>query len=421
MHSLTWEEAQIAAGVDPDFHRRDLYDAIENGAFPEWDLGVQVFPDTPEETFEGIDLLDPTKIVPEELAPVQVIGTLVLNGNPTNFFAETEQVAFHTGHLVPGIEGTNDPLLQGRNFSYLDTQLTRLGGPELHPDPDQPAARPGQRQHPGRLPPAGGPHRAGAVHARTASTTASRSRRTGPRAATSTCPRHVEGDVVRAAPASFDDHFSQPAMFYASLTSVEQQHIVDAYTFELGKCYEQAIKERALTVLAKLDENLCTQVAAGLGPAGADARAGRARRAESPALRQIKPTPFPIAGRIVGVVAGPGADLDGIATLRTALEAEGALLRVIAPHGGQLVKGKQRRDRRADLRHRPVDRVRRDRRRRRRTEGRRLPRAGHAAGGVPAPEGRRRLGRRRRGARRPPASTRGHRASCSTGKTAARS
>ena len=131
MHSLTWEEAQIAAGVDPDFHRRDLADAIENGAFPEWELGIQVFPDTPEETFEGIDLLDPTKIVPEELAPVQPIGTLVLNANPTNYFAETEQVAFHTGHLVPGIEGTNDPLLQGRNFSYLDTQLTRLAGPNF--------------------------------------------------------------------------------------------------------------------------------------------------------------------------------------------------------------------------------------------------------------------------------------------------
>ena len=117
-------------GVDPDFHRRDLYDAIENGAFPEWELGIQVFPDTQDETFEGIDLLDPTKIVPEELAPVQAVGP-VLNGNPTNFFAETEQVAFHTGHLVPGIEGIDDPLLQGRNFSYLDTQLTRLGGPNF--------------------------------------------------------------------------------------------------------------------------------------------------------------------------------------------------------------------------------------------------------------------------------------------------
>ncbi|TFV86343.1 catalase [Blastococcus sp. CT_GayMR20] len=338
VHSLTWEEAQIAAGVDPDFHRRDLYDAIENGAFPEWDLGIQVFPDTPEETFEGIDLLDPTKIVPEELAPVQIIGTLVLDGNPTNFFAETEQVAFHTGHLVPGIEGTNDPLLQGRNFSYLDTQLTRLAGPNFTQIPiNRPHApvndntRDGFHQqaiHEGRAPYTpnsvddGAPFPSDWAEGGYVSV-----------------PRHVEGEVGRSAPASFDDHYSQPAMFYASLTSVEQQHIIDAYTFELGKCYEQGIKERALTVLARLDENLCTQVALGLGlpvppPEPVE------RRAESPALRQIRPTPFPIAGRIVGVVAGPGADLAGIAALRTALEAQGALLRVIAPHGGQLVKGK---------------------------------------------------------------------------------
>ena len=340
VHSLTWEEAQIAAGVDPDFHRRDLYDAIENGAFPEWDLGIQVLPDIPDETFEGIDLLDPTKIVPEELAPVQVIGTLTLNGNPTNFFAETEQVAFHTGHLVPGIEPTNDPLLAGRNFSYLDTQLTRLGGPNFTQIPiNRPHApvndntRDGFHQqaiHTGQAPytpnsvDAGVPFpsdwaEGGYVH----------------------IPRRVEGDVVRAAPASFDDHYSQPAMFYASLTSVEQQHVIDAYTFELGKCYEQGIKERGLAVLARIDANLCAQVAAGLGlPVPKKIKAEKPR-VQSPALRQIKPTPFPIAGRIVGVVAGPGADLDGIATLRKALEAEGALLRVIAPHGGQLKKGRQ--------------------------------------------------------------------------------
>ncbi len=131
VHSLVWEEAQIAAGVDPDFHRRDLADAIEAGAFPEWELGVQVMPDDGTETFEGIDLLDPTKIVPEELVPVQKLGRLTLNRNPTNYFAETEQVAFHTGNLVPGIEVTNDPLMQARMFSYLDTQLTRLGGPNF--------------------------------------------------------------------------------------------------------------------------------------------------------------------------------------------------------------------------------------------------------------------------------------------------
>jgi catalase len=338
VHSLTWEEAQIAAGVDPDFHRRDLYDAIEAGAFPEWDLGIQVFPDTPEETFEGIDLLDPTKIVPEELAPVQIIGTLVLDGNPTNFFAETEQVAFHTGHLVPGIESTNDPLLQGRNFSYLDTQLTRLGGPNFTQIPiNRPHApvndntRDGFHQH--------------AVHEGQAPYTPNSVDAGSPfpsdwaEGGYVNVPRKVAGEVGRVAPASFDDHFSQAAMFYASLTPVEQQHVADAYTFELGKCYEQAIKERALTVLAKIDGKLCATVAAGLGLPAPKAQVPE--HGESPALRQIKPTPFPIAGRIVGVVAGPGADLAGIADLRAALEAEGALLKVIAPHGGQLAKGKQ--------------------------------------------------------------------------------
>ncbi|WP_034263266.1 catalase [Actinospica robiniae] len=131
VHSLVWEEAQLIGGADPDFHRRDLYDAIEAGAYPQWELGVQTFPDTPEQTFEGIDLLDPTKIVPEELAPVRPLGLMTLNGNPTNFFAEVEQVAFHVGHLVPGIDVTDDALLAGRLFSYLDTQITRLGGPNF--------------------------------------------------------------------------------------------------------------------------------------------------------------------------------------------------------------------------------------------------------------------------------------------------
>jgi catalase len=338
VHSLTWEEAQIAAGVDPDFHRRDLYEAIEAGAFPEWDLGIQVFPDTPEETFEGIDLLDPTKIVPEELAPVQIIGTLVLNANPTNFFAETEQVAFHTGHLVPGIESTNDPLLQGRNFSYLDTQLTRLGGPNFTQIPvNRPHApvndnaRDGFHQH--------------AVHTGQAPYTPNSVDDGAPfpsewaDAGYVNVPRAVSGEVGRTAPASFDDHYSQAALFYASLTSIEQRHVADAYTFELGKCYEQAIKERALAVLARIDGELCATVAAGLGlPAPAPEVP---EHGESPALRQIKPTPFPIAGRKVGVVAGPGADLDGIATLRKALLAQGAKLLVIAPHGGQLTKGRK--------------------------------------------------------------------------------
>lgn len=130
-HALTWEEAQLAAGKDPDFHRRDLADAIQSGAYPEWDLALQVMPDDPDQMFEGIDLLEPTKFVPEELAPLQIVGTMTLTANPTNYFAETEQVALHPGHLVPCIDVTSDPLLQGRLFSYLDTQISRLGGPNF--------------------------------------------------------------------------------------------------------------------------------------------------------------------------------------------------------------------------------------------------------------------------------------------------
>jgi catalase len=336
VHSLTWEEAQMAAGFDPDFHRRDLYDAIAAGAYPEWELGIQVMPDTPEETFEGIDLLDPTKIVPEELCPVQPIGRLVLNANPSNFFAETEQVAFHTGHLVPGIEATNDPLLQGRNFSYLDTQLTRLGGPNFTQIPiNRPHAAVNDNTRDG--------FHQDAVHVGVAPYTPNSLDGGAPfpsdwsQGGYVTVSRPVSGEVVRGAPASFADHFSQPAMFYASLTGIEQQHLADAFTFELGKCLEQSVKERSLTLLAKVDSQLCAQVAAGLGLAMPSAVPVE-HRAPSPAVSQIKPEPFPIAGRIVGVVAGPDADLAGVAALRQALDAEGAVLKVIAPHGGRLEK-----------------------------------------------------------------------------------
>jgi catalase len=327
VHSLTWEEAQIAAGVDPDFHRRDLADAIEAGAFPEWELGVQVFPDTPEQVFEGIDLLDPTKLVPEELAPVQPIGRLVLNANPQNYFSETEQVAFNTGHVVPGIEFTNDPLLQGRNFSYQDTQLTRLGGPNWPQIPiNRPHAPVNDNHRDGfmqqGIPTGEAPYLPNSIDGGS------------PRPADwadggyVNVPRPVEGEVVRAAPESFDDHFSQPAMFYASLSEVEKTHTTEAYTFELGKVYEQAIKERALAVLAKIDSELCEKVAAGLGlPVPPDKPVEH--RAPSPALAQVKGESFPITGRRVGVVAGPDADLSGIADLRTALAAEGAQVLVI--------------------------------------------------------------------------------------------
>src|SRR6478735_6867552 len=264
VHSLVWEEAQIAAGCDPDFHRRDMADGIEAGAFLEYELGIQVMPDDGTDSYGGIDLLDPTKLVPEELVPVQVIGKLTLNRNPTNYFAETEQVAFHTGNLVPGIEVTNDPLMQARLFSYLDTQLTRLGGPNFTQLPiNRPHCpvndmlRDGMHQnaiHTGQA-----PYRPNSIDDGEPLVAEENEGGYVP------APRQVSGPTVRAQPSSFEDHFTQPAMFYRSLTEVEQAHIVEAFTFELGKCYEQAIKQRQLEVLANVDADLCKQVAVGLG------------------------------------------------------------------------------------------------------------------------------------------------------------
>ena len=337
VHSLVWEEAQIAAGVDPDFHRRDLAEGIDAGAFPEWELGIQVLPDDGTDSFEGIDLLDPTKLIPEELAPVELIGRLTLNRNPTNYFAETEQVAFHTGHLVPGIEVTNDPLMQARLFSYLDTQLTRLGGPNFAQLPINRAHCPvndmlRDGMHQQEIPAGTAPYRPNSIDGGEPLVA---SPDKGGYVQTA---RPIEGAPVRANPASFDDHFSQATMFYRSLTPLEQDHIVEAFTFELGKCYEQEIKERELRVLANVDAQLCEQVAAGLGlpaPSGTPAR----DVVLSPALSQIVTEPGPIAGRKVGVIADAGADLPGIGKLRRALAKLGATVQVVAPAGGVLKRG----------------------------------------------------------------------------------
>jgi catalase len=337
VHSLVWEEAQIAAGCDPDYHRRDMADGIEAGAFLEYEFGIQVMPDDGTDSFEGIDLLDPTKLVPEELAPVQLIGKLTLNRNPTNYFAETEQVAFHTGHLVPGIEVTNDPLMQARLFSYLDTQLTRLGGPNF---PQLPINRP---HAPVNDLLRDGMHQT-AIHTGTAAYVPNSIDGNEPLMANAEqggyvqVPRPVEGQVVRGAPSSFDDHFSQATMFFRSLSELEQAHIVEAFTFELGKVYEQAIKERELAVLANIDADLCGQVAAGLGlpaPAGSPAET-----ITSAALTQIVLTPGPVAGRKVGVIADAGSDLAGIGKLKKAAERFGVTVLVIAPVGGVLKRGR---------------------------------------------------------------------------------
>ncbi|GHJ09264.1 catalase [Micromonospora humidisoli] len=333
VHSLEWEEAQLLSGMDPDFHRRDLYDAIEAGAYPEWELGLQVFPDTPEETFAGIDLLDPTKLVPEELAPVQPVGKLVLNRTPTNFFAETEQVAFHLGHLVPGIDVTNDPLLQGRLFSYVDTQLTRLGGPNFAQIPiNRPHApvndmlRDGFHQH--------------AVHAGVAPYRPNSLDGGNPFPAGDAEHAFVDVPVtvaeapkVRANPASFDDHFSQARLFWLSMSPVEREHIVRAYTFELGKCYHQAIRERQLQCLANIDPVLCAQVATGLGLPTPEPTVPLADVAPSPALSQLGRT-WPADGRTVGIVVDADTGTDDVEQVRREVFAAGMVPLVIAAHGG---------------------------------------------------------------------------------------
>jgi catalase len=339
VHSLVWEEAQIAAGCDPDFHRRDMADGIEAGAFLEYEFGIQVMPDDGTDTFQGIDLLDPTKLVPEELARVQLIGKLTLNRNPTNYFAETEQVAFHTGNLVPGIEPTNDPLLQARMFSYLDTQITRLGGPNF-------AQLPINRPHcPVNDMLRDGMHQT-AIHTGVAPYHPNSIDGDEPQLAAEKhggyvqTPRVIEGAAVRSQPASFDDHFSQATMFYRSLSPIEQTHVVEAFTFELGKVYGQSIKERELQVLANVDTDLCEQVAAGLGLS-----APKGKPAEdvtvSPALAQVLAEPGRIDGRKIGIIADAGSDLASVSKLVKATAALGVTALVIAPVGGVLKAGRR--------------------------------------------------------------------------------
>ncbi len=248
VHSVLWDEAQKISGNDPDFHRRDLYDTIESGTPAEWDFGVQIVEEKDEHKF-NFDLLDPTKLIPEELVPVQIVGRMSLNRNPDNFFAETEQVAFHPGHVVPGIDFSNDPLLQGRLLSYTDTQLIRLGGPNFHEIPiNRPVApihnnqrdgymrqmiNPGQSSYNPNSTGGGDPRQAKAAEGGFVS-----------------YHERIDAHKIRTRSKSFMDHFSQPAMFYNSQTETEKNHIVDAFRFELGMVKQVEIRERLVGGLA---------------------------------------------------------------------------------------------------------------------------------------------------------------------------
>jgi len=339
VHSLTWEEAQLTAGADPDYHRRDLAEAIDAGQFPEWELGVQIFTDDGTAVFEGIDLLDPTKFVPEELAPVQVLGKMVLNRNPENYFAQTEQVAFHPGHLVPGIDVSDDPLLQARLFSYLDTQLTRLGGPNFSQIPiNRPVApvndlfRDGFHQH--NVPEGIAPYKPNSLDGGCPFMTQLGEGGHPPL----DFPQQVpESKKERREPASFSDHFSQARLFYRSLTPTEQLHVQRAYTFELGKCTEPAVLERQVQCLAEIDVDLAKGVATALGLPVPQSQQQVADATVSPALSQLGKT-WPVDGRKVALFVD-GADSRTVSTIVEELKERNLTPLLISPTHGEAAPG----------------------------------------------------------------------------------
>jgi catalase len=354
VHSVAWDEAQKISGLDPDFHRRDLWESIDNGDFPEWELGVQIVEERDEDAFD-FDLLDPTKIIPEELVPVRRIGRLTLNRNPDNFFAETEQVAFHPGHVVSGIDFSNDPLLQGRLFSYTDTQLIRLGGPNFHEIPiNRPLAPVHNNQRDGHM-----------------RQTINQGRVSyQPNSLGGGCPmqakhnmggfmsyaENLTGPKVRARSEKFFDHFTQAALFWNSQSHPEKAHIVQALRFELGKVEVPAIRERMVGLLSQVDTTLASLVAQGLGlqvpslnktvlnmsvPADGDPQRFQPKPRlpsleRSPALSMANTVKNSIATRKVAILAADGVDAAAVTAMQQALTAAGAKPKIIAPRLGLL-------------------------------------------------------------------------------------
>jgi catalase len=357
MHSVAWDEAQNISGKDPDFHRRDLWEAIEQGNFPEWEFGVQLIAEEDEHKFD-FDLLDPTKLVPEELVPVIKIGKMTLNRNPDNFFAETEQVAFHVGHVVPGIDFTNDPLLQGRLFSYTDTQLIRLGGPNFQEIPiNRPVNPVHNNQRDGHM-----------------RQTINKGRVSyGPNTIGGGCPfqakmteggftsfaEKIDAAKVRERSKSFLDHFSQAKLFFNSQSDPEKTHLTDALCFELGKVEVAEVKNRMLYLLAQIDKGLAAAVAYSLGmhipktldkplnqiiSADADPAKNKSLKTKeslngidrSPALSMAGTIKDSIRTRKIAILAADGVNEKNVTEFMNAMTAEGALCDVIAPRLGSI-------------------------------------------------------------------------------------
>lgn len=337
--SVLWDEAMKICGADPDFHRRDLFQAIERGDFPEWELSVQAFDEATADSLP-FDVLDATKLIPEETIPLRPIGKMVLNRNPDNFFAETEQIAFHPGHIVPGIDFSDDPLLQGRLFSYLDTQLSRLGGPNFHQLPINRPRCPLHNFQRDAVMQTDVP--AGRVNYEPNSL-APDSPKENPAAGFATHPATQSGDKLRVRAETFKDHYSQARLFYRSMTVPEQDHIVDAFAFELGKVETASIRRRMLGHVGHVDQELCDRVARALGMEGqADTVAPAAPPVDlslSPALSLLAKARPTLEGRKIGVLVGDGYDPAILDALQTAAQAEGAALELIGPHIGDVQSG----------------------------------------------------------------------------------
>jgi catalase len=339
-HSLVWDESNKVMGADPDFHRRDLWEAIEAGNYPQWELALQVFTEEEAAGFP-FDVLDATKIVPEELVPLRPVGRMTLNRNPDNFFAETEQVAFCTAHIVPGIDFTNDPLLQGRIHSYVDTQISRLGGPNFHEIPiNAPVCPVHNNQRDGM-------HRQAIHRGRVAYEPNSLSGgcpfQAGTTGFTSIRPQQLDGqpgeDKVRGKPELFADHYSQARLFWISQTPVEQAHIVGGFRFELSKVQVQAIRERMLSMLVNVDATLAHGVASGLGipvppPQPMATSLPLPQYEPSPSLSLLsRPGEQGIKTRQVAILLSNGVDSASLQSIHAALLADGAVPHLI---GGTL-------------------------------------------------------------------------------------
>jgi catalase len=361
VHSLVWDEAVKLAGQDPDFHRRDMFDSLEKGNFFEWELGLQILPDEDEMKFD-FDILDATKIIPEDLIPVQRVGKMVLNRNPDNYFAETEQVAFMTSNVVPGIDFSNDPLLQGRNFSYNDTQLSRLGSPNFHEIPiNRPVCPFSNNQRDAHMRTT---VNRGRVSYAPSSLDGHAMEEAGPKPGFVSYPQELKGTKIRERSPSFEDHYGQATLFWNSQTAVEKLHIVQALQFELSKVETRKVRQRMLGHLEKINDVLAGEVARGIGESAhapqpttrskasketsdtpdelellADANtpttaSGGLLRTKG--LSMEKDQPKLAKGRKVAILVAPGVSIEQVTDMQSALTAASLLSEIVGPHIGEI-------------------------------------------------------------------------------------